>query len=281
MDFTKRQNTIWGVLLILLGLLALVQAFVNLSAWAWVGALTAAGFAMCSIYLANRAHWPALIPAYVLWAVAMLIALITLNILRDEAIATFVLAAIALPFLIVYLRNRTQWWALIPTYVLCAVGLMVGLIGIGALRDEFIATYVLWSIALPFLIVFLNNTDQWWALIPTYVLWAIGLMVGLIGLRILSDLLIPAYVMFAIALPFFVVYLRNSKQWWALIPAGIMAVIGLSFFIAEAAAGYVGPVLLIGVGIWIVIRQFGRKETPEQTQPLEAKAPPVPSDPDE
>jgi hypothetical protein len=274
----KRQNMVWGVLLILLGLLALVETFVDLSAWAWVGALTAAGFAMFSIYLANRTHWPALIPAYVLWAVALLIALITLNILRDEAIATFVLAAVALPFLVVFLRNRTQWWALIPTYVLCAVGLMVGLIGIGALRDEFVATYVLWAIALPFLVVFLSNTDQWWALIPTYVLVAIGSMVGLIGLGILDDLLIPAYVMFAIAIPFWVVYARDRKQWWALIPGGIMAVIGLSFLIAEAAARYIGPAVLLIAGAWILVRQFAGKESGEKAQPLEAKAPPEASE---
>jgi hypothetical protein len=280
-SLAKRQNVVWGALLIFLGLLALLETFLNLSAWAWVLALAAAGLGMFAIYLSNRSHWAALIPAYVLWAVALLIALITLNILKDEAIATFVLAAIALPFLIVFLRNRTQWWALIPTYVLFAIGLMVGLIGIGALRDEFIATYVLWAIALPFLIVFLGNNDQWWALIPTYILGAIGLMVGLIGLGILNDLLIPAYVMFAIALPFFVVYLRDTKQWWALIPAGIMAAIGLSFFIAGAAVGYVVPVVLIGAGLWIVMSQFRDKKPAEPAQPLEVKAPPSAPDPDQ
>jgi hypothetical protein len=278
MDFAKRQNVVWGALLIFLGFLALVQTFVNLSAWAWAGALTAAGLAMFTIYLTNRSYWAALIPAYVLWAVALLIALITLNILRDEAIAAFVLSAVALPFLVVFLRDRTQWWALIPTYVLLAVGSMVGLIGIGILRDEFVATYVLWAIALPFLIVFLSDTDQWWPLIPTYVLGAIGLMVGLIGVRLLKDLLIPAYVMFAIALPFFVVYVRDNKQWWALIPAGIMAVIGLSFFIAESAVNYVGPIVLIAAGVWVLTRQLVRKESEETAEPLEAKVPPSASD---
>jgi hypothetical protein len=274
----KRQNVVWGALLILLGLLALVQTFVNLSAWAWVFALGAAGTGMFAIYIADRTHWAALIPAYILWAVALLIALITLNILRDEAIAAFVLSAIALPFLVVFLRDRNQWWALIPTYVLLAVGSMVGLIGIGILRDEFIATYVLWAIALPFLVVFLSDTDQWWPLIPTYVLGAIGLMVGLIGVGLLRDLLIPAYVMFAIALPFFVVYVRDSKQWWALIPAGIMAAIGLSFFIAESAVSYVGPIVLIAAGVWVLARQVKSKEPSTEEQPIEVKASPTVSE---
>ena len=170
---------------------------------------------------------------------------------------------------------------MIPTYVLAAIGLMIGLIGIGVLNDEFVATYVLWAIALPFLIVFLRTPQEWWALIPTYVLAAIGLMIGLIGLGLLSDLLIPAYVMFAIAIPFFVVYLRDPKQWWALIPAGIMAAIGLSFLIAEAAVSYIGPLALIAIGVWIVIRQFGRKEPQAEQESLEVKTPPSTSDPQE
>jgi hypothetical protein len=107
-------------------------------------------------------------------------------------------------------------------------------------------------------------------LIPAYVLFAVGLMVGLIGLGVLDDLLIPAYVMFAIAIPFFVVYARDTKQWWALIPAGIMTVIGLSFLIAEAAIQYVVPAALVIIGVWILVRQFTRKE-PDQQQGIEAE----------
>ena len=60
--------------------------------------------------------------------------------------------------------------------------------------------------------------------------------------------------------PFFVVYARNRKQWWPLIPGGITAIIGLSFLIAEAAVQYIAAVALVAVGIWIVTRQFTRKE---------------------
>ena len=70
-----------------------------------------------------------LIATYVLWAVTLLVILVTLDILRDEAVAFYVLLVIALPFLFVYYRDRSQWWALIPAYVLIAVAVMVGLIG--------------------------------------------------------------------------------------------------------------------------------------------------------
>ncbi len=214
---TRRQGLVWGGLLILLGAVLLVEAFTDLTAWTWIVTLAAGGLGVFGVYLTDRSEWALLIPAYVLWAVAGLVALIELNILRDESIATYVLAAIALPFLVVFLRDHSQWWALILAYVLLAVGVMVGLLGLG----------------------------------------------------VLTDLLVPAYVMFAIAIPFFVVYVRNTKQWWALIPGGILAIIGLSFLIAEAAVQYVAPVALVIVGVWILVRQFARKEpaSPETDQP--------------
>jgi hypothetical protein len=217
---TKRQALVWGGLLILFGVVGLVATITTLGAWVWVAILALAGLGVFGVYLTDRSDWALLIPAYVLWVVALMVALITLNILSDEFVATYVLAAIALAFLVVFLRDRAQWWALIPTYVLLAVGLMVGLIEVG----------------------------------------------------ILNDLIIPAYVMFAIAIPFIVVYARDPKQWWALIPGGIMAVIGFSFLIAEAAVAYIGPVVLVLVGAWILVRQFTRKEpaAPETPTPVAA-----------
>ncbi|MCP4418751.1 MAG: hypothetical protein GY805_19205 [Chloroflexi bacterium] len=207
---SKNQGIVWGGLLIFFGIVGLIEMVTDLTAWAWVAGLTVAGLGIFGIYRANRSEWGLLIPAYVMWAVAALVALIELNILRGELIPLFVLTAVALPFLFGYLRNREQWGLLIPAYVLLAVGVMVWLIERG----------------------------------------------------ILNDLLIPAYVMFAIAIPFFVVYGRNSQHWWALIPGGIMTVIGLSFLIAETMAGYVVPAVLILAGIWILARQFIHRESP-------------------
>jgi hypothetical protein len=223
----RKQSLVWGGLLILFGVMALVETYTDLTAWVWAAILAAAGLVVFAIYLTDRSERGLLIPAYVLWAVAGLIALIELDILRDESVATYVLAAIALPFLVAFLRDRSQWGLLIPAYVLLAVGVMIGLIGQG----------------------------------------------------VLGDLLIPSYVMFVIAIPFFVVYARDPKQWWPLIPGGILAVIGLAFLVAEAAAQYVAPAVLVLVGVWILVRVFTRREptapeTPPPTSP-EADEPPA------
>lgn len=211
MNSQTKQTLTWGGLLIFFGVMGLVQTVTDFNEWVWVVVLSVAGLIILGVYLTDRSQWALLIPVYVMWTVAGLITLITLEILRDEAIATYVLTIIALPFLVLFLRNRTQQWALIPAYVLLAVGIMVGLIGAG----------------------------------------------------VLNDLLIPSYVMFAIAIPFLVVYARNPRQRWPLIPGGILAVIGVSFLVAEAALVYVLPAGLIIAGIWIVARQLLRGEVTE------------------
>ena len=118
---------------------------------------------------------------------------------------------------------------------------------------------------------FVLDRSRWWALVPAYSLLAIGGMIGLIGAGVLDDLLVPAYIMFAVAIPFFVVYARNTRLWWALIPGGITGIIGLAFLMADSAVQYIGPVALIVAGAWVLVRQFTRKE-PTRT---EADQPPA------
>ena len=168
--------------------------------------------------------------------------------------------------------RKAPWAGLIPAYVLLAVAALVGLLEYNLLRDPFVAPFVLTVIALPFLVTFLRDPGQWWALIPTYILLVVGLMVLLTESGLMGDDLVPPYVMFAIALPFLVVFARNTKNWWALIPGGILAIIGLSFLIAEAAIEYIGAIALVAVGLWIVARQFvGGKEPSEPQATVEAK----------
>jgi len=171
----RKQGIIWGVLLVLLGAVLLIEAVTDLSAWVWIAMLVVAGFAAFAVYLTDRSNLGLLIPAYVMWAIAVLVALITLNILRDESIATFVLVIIALPFLVGYLRDRSRWGLLIPAYILVAVGIMVGLIGLGVLDDLLIPAYVMFAVSIPFLVVYARDPKQWWPLIPGGIMAIIGL----------------------------------------------------------------------------------------------------------
>jgi hypothetical protein len=203
-----RLGAVWGTVQILAGVLLLVEIATDLPALIWAIPFAAGGLIALGFYLSDRADWAMLLSTYIAWAITLLVVLVTLNILRDEAVAFYVLLAIALPFAAVFYRDRRQWWALIPAYVMLVVAVMIGLIGLGVLDDMFV----------------------------------------------------PAYIMLAIALPFFVVYARDRKQWWFLIPGGVLAVVGLSFLISEAAIEYLGALVLILVGVVLLARVFTRKE---------------------
>jgi uncharacterized membrane protein HdeD (DUF308 family) len=204
---SKKSGLVLGGLLIIFGVLALVETMLDLDAWVWVALLVVGGIAVYAVYA----------------------------------------------------MDRTEKWMLIISYAMLAVAGLVALLALELLADPYVATYVLLSIALPFFVAFLYDRSRWGLLIPAYVLLVIGIMVPLLELGVLDDLMVPAYVLFSIAIPFFVVYLRNSKNWWALIPGGILAVIALSFLIAEAAVEYVFGAVLILAGIVIVFRQFTKK----------------------
>ena len=176
MDSSSRKHwMIGGGLLIFFGVLGLVQTVTDLSAWIWVVLLAAGGLGAFGLYLADRCDRPMLLTAYVLWAIALLIALVALNILRDEAVAFYVLLAIALPFLAVFYYNRTLWWALIPAYVLLVVAVLLALTGLGVLDDLLVPAYILFAIAIPFFVVWARDRRYWWLLIPGGVLAIVGL----------------------------------------------------------------------------------------------------------
>jgi hypothetical protein len=162
---------------------------------------------------------------------------------------------VAVPFFAVYLRDRTQWWALIPGYVMLVVAAIVFFSETGGIPDSLVGTLVLVSIGLPFLIIYLRDRGQWWALIPAYTMFSVGALIPLAELNI-NENLVAAYVMFAVALPFWVVYLRDREKWWALIPGGIMVVIGASLLLAEQLFRYLLPGAIILAGLWILARQF-------------------------
>ncbi|MBN1312459.1 MAG: hypothetical protein JXB30_13665 [Anaerolineae bacterium] len=175
-------------------------------------------------------------------------------------------------FFTVYIRDRQHWWALIPGYALAMVGVLIMLARIN-FPGEFIGSFVMFAIAFPFIYVYMNNRDNWWALIPAYATSAVGVLIAISGFA--PEFLIAPYVMFAIAFPFFYVYVRNREHWWALIPAGVMSVIGAGLLMSSVE--YVIPIALIILGIYLLGRQAsaGKPAIPPTTGPDADKPPSV------
>ena len=257
-----RRGMAWGVLMITFGLTALSDQLLTVTDWVKIAIMAGGGLIGLVFFLLDRKDLHLLIPPYILLAVAAIATLALTGVMQDETIATFVLALVAIPFLVVFVFNpRDNWWALIPAWVMLVIGLMIFLVERGVMADSFVAFYILSSIGLPFLIVFFTNpSDRWWALIPAYVMLDIGTMVVLIEQGIMRDLAIPAYVMLSMAAPFFVVYFVNRRNWWALIPGFITGMIGLGFVAGTDIAAYVIPVALILTGLGILTGAFKKRK---------------------
>lgn len=179
----NRTRWVGGIVLIALGVLFLVTQVTGIRLGDLTAVVIMAGICVTflAVYLTNRANWWALIPAYVFAAIA---GIITLDMLRVGQVfgvdftAIFVLSAIALPFIVVYALNRRNWWALIPAYVMLAI---IGIIVLDqswitrGMSDDLVGAFVMFAIALPFLFVYLRNTENWWALIPGGIMLTIGL----------------------------------------------------------------------------------------------------------
>lgn len=268
---SKNSSLVWGVLLIVFGVLAMISNNVEFEAVTWALILAIGGVLALGLYLVDRSRLVNLLPSYILFSVAALIflegneilegAFTGVFILEGEFIAIFVLGLIAIPFIVGYLSDRSNSGLLIPAYVLLVVSGIILIAEGNIISEDFIPTYLLSAIALPFLIGYLRDpAKNKGLLVPAYVLLAVGIMVLLIIREVLDDLLIPAYVMFTVALPFFWAYFRNREKVGLLVPAGILSLIGLSFLLAnESLMQFVIPVILILAGIVLIMRQLQSK----------------------
>lgn len=179
------QTLLWGVLLIGLGVLFLLRRLIPgvIGGILWSGAFAVGGLAVYSYYRKNPTQWWAQIPAYGMWVLAAIIALGTSPWVPGELIGAFIMFAIGFPFFYVYLKNNDNWWALIPAYVMSAIGVLILLSTF--LSDELIGAYVMFAIAAPFLYVYLNDRNQWWALIPGGITSVIGVGLFVSGIAFL------------------------------------------------------------------------------------------------
>lgn len=201
-------------------------------------------------YLLDRSkNWWALIPGGVMLFLALV--LLMADNAGGEWIGAMFLFMIGLPFLVVYLNNRTKnWWALIPGGVMLFLALIVVLST--TVKGEWLGALFLFAIALCFFVVYLNDRSRQWALLVAYIMFVLSIAPAMASFG--GD--VPAYfgsVFFiAIAVPFFVLYFRSADNWWAIITAGAMttlavtAALAISGLIRDTETGGIGNAILIG-----------------------------------
>jgi hypothetical protein len=174
-----KSHVLWGLLLITMGVLFLVESLGLLAlGGAWSVLFFAGAVAFFSVFLQNREHWWAVIPGMTLLGIGILIVIERyLSPAHPGLGGAIFLGSIALAFWIIYFSTRrTQWWAIIPGGVLLALATSLFLEPFVA-EDTFAGLFML-GIGLTFAVLYLLPTPeghQGWALIPAAILAVIGL----------------------------------------------------------------------------------------------------------
>jgi hypothetical protein len=265
---TRNVNIFWGLVLILAGVLFLAQNFGYLpllSEQFWMVAFAGVSLIFFLAYfISGIRNWGLLFPACIFASLALTLYM-TLNGVYSSILGAPILVAIALPFIVAFILDRhNNWWALIPAWVMIVIALITAIAEV--VPSEILATLMLFSISIPFLVVYLVDRTRKWALIPGGVLAIVGFLplIGLFG----SQELIGSLVVLVISVPFFVVYFWSKENWWALIPAGILASIGLALLVASLAhfalwtISIMNGIMFLGWGLTFLILWLRRASQP-------------------
>jgi len=202
-----------------------------------------------------------IILSLLLIAAGVLFLLDNQEIVEIGALLWAVLSAVAgIMFLVVFVLDREQWWALIPGFVLLTLALVIfaaellpGLVG------EWLGAVFLGGLGVAFLAVFLVRRDFWWAIIPAGVLLTLALVAGLSST--LPGEAVGGILFLGMGLTFALLSLVQTPQGrmrWALIPAGVLLLLGLAAFAVAGGAllNYLWPAALILAGIYLLARFF-------------------------
>jgi hypothetical protein len=252
---TNRVNYVWGFALIVAGVLFLAQNLGYLASFSpvvWAIFFTGLSLVFFASYFTSGVReWPWLFPAMVTAGIAVTIGLSAAGV-QGSFVGAPVLGCLVVPFLAAYaVEPKKNWWALIPAWVMGVLTLVTVIAD--RVPGEFVGSLFLFTIGLPFLVVFLTNRkEHWWALIPGGIMLVLS-AIPLLTLGNIPEDLMGAVIMFLFALPFLVVYLWTRANWWALIPCGVFLSIGVMVLLVHAGwqnnPGVITGVLLLGMAL--------------------------------
>jgi hypothetical protein len=104
---------------------------------------------------------------------------------------------------------------------------------------------------LAFLSTFFSDRAAWWAILPGVIFLSLG---GLIAMGVLApglaDSLGGGFFLGGISLAFWLVYLVDRRNWWAVIPGGVLATIAVVAGLGDRAPGMeTGGIFFMGLGL--------------------------------
>jgi hypothetical protein len=185
-----------------------------------------------------------------------------LRIIRLGGLGDLVIASLfvlgSLGFLAIFVSNRDHWWSLIPAGALFGIGGLIAMDQIAPrLASALGGSFFLGSLGLAFWLIFVTHRQHWWAIIPGGVLTTLAVVAGA-GSLFRGDL---GGVLFflGLAATFGVLYVLpvadKAHTRWAIIPAVVCLILALVISASlTAVAGVIGPLALILLGLYLLIR---------------------------
>jgi hypothetical protein len=197
----------------------------------------------------------------ILWGLLLILAgvFFILDLVGFIAIGDYqwaiILALGGLAFLSVFISDRNQWWSLFPGFALLVAGTILYLeTAFPHLPDDLGGIIATGGIGLAFLIIFLINIANWWALIPAGVLLSIA--VGLLLSALVPSVNVGGIFLIGLGITFGIIGILPTQQGrmrWAFIPALVLIVIGFFILIASFNLfSVLWPLGLIAAGILII-----------------------------
>lgn len=200
----------------------------------------------------------------VLIAGGLLFLMQSLGLLMLDNLWPIIFAAPGAVFLYAFIRQRENWWAVMPGMSLLGIGALIAFDQIfPRANNNWGGAIFLGSLAMAFLAVYLRTgTHEWWAIIPAGVLGTLTatiLLEPLLGSEFTGGLF-----MLGLAATFALVYLLptpSGRMRWAIYPAAILGGIGiLTSIAATQIIRILGPSAIIALGLYLILRRRDQGE---------------------
>lgn len=193
-----------------------------------------------------------------------LLLLDTFGVFKGGALFWTIVSAIAgVLFISLYVANHDLWWALIPGVIFLGVSASIGLDAFlpGFKEANLGGTIILGGIGLSFLLVYLVERANWWAIIPAGVMATLAIVA--LKIAYISSVGSGGIFFLGLGLTFaLVAVLPNpvGRMRWAWIPAGILGIFGILILMAsENLINFIWPAVILLAGIWLIVRSAIRK----------------------
>jgi hypothetical protein len=203
----------------------------------------------------------------IFWGVLLILAgiialLVNIGFVKSVNFFWIILALLGAGFFFSFLfENKKNWWALIPGISLIGVALVNLVAWISpSLGQQYGEAILFAGIGISFFVTYLFDGSQWWAILPAGVLFSLSAVSALD--RYVTDRESGGIFLVGLGLTFLVLAIlpnKAGKMAWAWIPAFVLLIIGMIVMItAGQIIGYIGSILLIGLGIFLIIRALRR-----------------------